>query len=65
MELNLGPLVDRVVSRGMSTGVCGFRKSLGTLSADGGVVFPPCLMFGLIHPNTEASKLLGGARSWC
>ena len=30
----LGPLVGRAVSRGMSRGGCGLRKSLGSLAAD-------------------------------
>ena len=34
MELGLGPLVGRAMSRGMSRGGYGLRKSLGSLSAD-------------------------------
>ena len=29
-----------------------------------GAAFPPCWLFGLRHPSTEAYRLLGGARSW-
>ena len=32
VELGLGPLVGRVMSRGLSRGGCGLRKSLGSLS---------------------------------
>ena len=35
VELGLGPLVNRAMSRGFSRGDCGFRKSLGSLSAAG------------------------------
>ena len=35
MDLGPGPLVGRAVSRGMSKGGCGLRKTLGSLSADG------------------------------
>ena len=40
VQLGLGPLVDKAVSNGVSRGVCGLRKSLGSLSVDGwGCVF--------------------------
>ena len=35
VELGLGPLVGKAMSRGMSRGSCGLRKSLGSLSTDG------------------------------
>ena len=35
MELGSGPLVGRVMSKCVSGGSCGLRKSLGRLSADG------------------------------
>ena len=34
VELGLGSLVSRAMSRGMSRGSCGLRKSLGSLSVD-------------------------------
>ena len=34
LELSLAPLVSRAISRGMSRGGCGIRKSLGCLSVD-------------------------------
>ena len=64
-ELGLGPLVVCVVSRGVSRGGYGLRKSLGSLSADGwACVFTQLVVW------PEASKhwslqLVGGARSWC
>ena len=35
VDLGLGPLVGRAVSRGMSRGGDGLKKSLGSLSAEG------------------------------
>ena len=35
VELGFGFLVNRAMSRGVSRGGCGLRKSLGSLSADG------------------------------
>ena len=40
VELGLGPLVGWAVSRDVSTGGPGLRKSLGSLSADGWVCVP-------------------------
>ena len=41
VELSVCPLVARAVSRGMSRGGCGLRKSSGSLAADGwGCVCP-------------------------
>ena len=56
VELDLGLLVGRGMSRGMSRDSCGLRKSLGSLSTR---------LFGLRHPSIEAYSLLSGARSWC
>lgn len=44
VQLSCGPLVGRAISRVVSRGGCGLRKSLGTLAADGmgvGVVSLP------------------------
>ena len=35
-----GPLMGRAMSRGMSRGYCGLKKSLGSLSADGSMFLP-------------------------
>ena len=37
VEVGLGPLVGRAVSRRMSRGDSGLRKSLGSLFADGSI----------------------------
>ena len=63
--VGLGPLVGRAMSRGVSRGVCGLRKSLGACLLMGGAVSPLSLLFGLRHSSTRAYRLLGGARSWC
>ena len=62
VELGLGPLMGRVMSRGMSTGGCRLRESLGSWSADGWGFVPTQIVVRL-----EASQhsLLGGDRSWC
>ena len=39
--------------------------SLGSLSADGSGLLPPCWLFGLRCPSTGAFRLLGGAKSHC
>ena len=43
VELSLGPLVERTVSKGMSRDGCGLRESLGSLSADGWGYVPTLL----------------------
>ena len=64
VEMGHSSLADRDMSRGVSVGGCGLRKSLGSLSADGcGCV--PTLLFDLKSPSTEAYRLLHRARSWC
>ena len=44
VELDLGPLVGRAMSRGVSGGGCGLRKSLGSLSVDGWDCVPALLV---------------------
>lgn len=44
VELSLVPLVDRAMSRSMSRGSCGLRKSLGSLSSDGWGCVPTLLV---------------------
>ena len=44
VELDLGPLVGRAMSRGMSRGDCGLRKSLGNLPVDGWGCVPGLLV---------------------
>ena len=64
VEMGHGSLADRDMSRGVSVGGCGLRKSLGSLSAVGcGCV--PTLLFDLKGPSTKDYRLLHGARSWC
>ena len=43
VEEGLGPLVGRVVSRGVSRGGCVFNKILGSLSTDGWGCVPSLL----------------------
>ena len=65
VELRVVPLVGRALSRDVFRGSCELSTTLGSLSADGGTVFPPYWLFGLRHPSTGACKLLGGASSQC
>ena len=44
VELGLGPLVGRVMSRPVSRGGCGLRKSSGSLSAEGWGCVPTLLV---------------------
>ena len=44
VELGLGTLVSKAVSRGMSRGGFGLRKSLGSLSANGWGCVPALLV---------------------
>ena len=62
-ELVLGPLVGWAGCRGVSRGGCGLQKSLGILSADGGVASPAQLV---VWPEAvHHYRLLGEARCWC
>lgn len=47
MELSLVPLVGEALSLNVISGSCVPRRTLGSLFVDG-VVFPPCLLFGLV-----------------
>ena len=49
--MGFGPLVRSAMSRGMSRGGCGLRKSLGSLSANGWSCVPAQLIVG-----SEASQ---------
>ena len=62
VELSLSPLVGRAMSKGMSRGGCGFRKSLGNLYADEWDLVPALL---IVWPETSQHWLLGGSRSQC
>ena len=64
MELGLDPLVGRAMSKGMSRGGCGLRKSLCSLSADVWGCVPALLLVWPEESSTGAYRLLGGARSW-
>ena len=63
VDLVLGPLVGRMVSRDTSRGSFGFRKSL--ITADNWGCILPCWPFGLKCSRIGAYKLLVGARSSC
>ena len=65
VELGLIPLVDQAVSRGVFRGGCGFRMTLGSLSADEGVCVPTRLVVVLRCPSLGYCRLLGRARSQC
>ena len=54
----------RAMSRDMSRGDCGLRKSSGSLS-DGYDCVLTFFLFVLSGPSTGACRLLGGAPSWC
>lgn len=41
VELGLDPLVGRVMSKGVSRGGCGHRKSLNSMSVNGWGCVPP------------------------
>lgn len=51
------------MSRGMSKGSCGLRKSLGSMSADEWGCCLPCWCFGLSCPSIGSYRLLGGSSS--
>ena len=52
VELGLGLLLGRAVSRGMSRGGCELSKSLSTLSTDGCGCVPTMYFVGLRHTST-------------
>lgn len=71
-ELGLGSLVGRALFRGSSRSCWGFRKSLGSLSADGGASSPPRQSFGWktpalrlpgcqVRPGAGSNELEGGS----
>lgn len=60
VDLGLGPLVGRVMSRYLFRGVCGLMKTLGSLSADQLGCVPVMSVFGLRHSTIAAYRLLGG-----
>ena len=64
VELCLGPLVSRAVSRGMSKGSWGLRKSLWFLSADGWNFVPALLVVWPEMSQTGNYRLSGEARIW-
>ena len=53
MKIGLGPLADRAISRDVSSGTCGIRKLLGSLSADRSACVPT-QFFSLRHSSTGA-----------
>lgn len=65
MELSLGPLVCRLLSRGCLEVAVGSRKSLESLSVDEWGCVPARLLFVLRPPSTGGYRPLGRARSWC
>lgn len=65
VELGPGPLVGRMVSRVMSRGDCGIRKSFGNLSANGQSRVPAWVVVWPEASGSEAYRLLSGARCCC
>ena len=59
MELDIGPQVGRAMSRGMSRGGCGLRKSLGSLSADGWGCVPTQLVVWLVASQHWSLQAVG------
>ena len=62
MEIGFSPLADMAISRDVSSGSCGLRKSLGSLSADRSACVPT-QFFSLRHSSTGAWRLLDGTKS--
>ena len=60
MELDLGPLGGKAMSKGVFRGGCRLRKSLVSLSANGCICVMPSQLFDLRHPSTGACRLLVG-----
>ena len=60
--LGLGPLVGRVMSKRVSRGGCGHRKSLNCMSVKGWGCVPPSPLVGQKCPSTGDYRLLHRAR---
>ena len=65
MEIGVGPLADRAISRDVSSGSCGLRKSLGNLSAEEWGYIPSLQVVLPMCANSGDCTLLGVARSRC
>lgn len=64
LELGPGSWVVRAVSRDMSRGGCGLRKTLNNLSDVRWSCVPALLVVWPVWPRTGAYRLLDGAMSW-
>ena len=65
VELGLGPLVGKAMSRGMSRGSCGLRKSLGSLSTDGWGCVPTQFVVWPEAFQHWSLQAVGWGQSWC